>query len=185
MGLDRALFSIRDAKFQGNNDSAEPDCSFKPVPPRHYDTDWPTLIIECGALESMRGLRDDAEWWLSNSAQEVKMVILIKVYGVSKNIELEEWQWGTPSRPTTRNTDATIPGPIRTQNVTIVCPTGQKPVADKPFTISFEKLFLRHPHNDEEEDTGFSEEEDITFSIADLEEDFAEQCWNCIRKKST
>jgi len=147
MGLSSEILLLRDSRFEGRECGKEPDASFEPKLIRPNKNDWPTLTVECGVSQSLKKLRRDTGWWLDNSNQEVKIVILIKVYG-SRKIRIEEWQWGPITHRVTRNTpNPPDVGPKMTQWLNIK--RNPQILATGPLTIDFRKFFLRDPENAE------------------------------------
>jgi hypothetical protein len=59
----------------------------QPVPGRNPK--WPTVVVEVGVSESYRKLRADAQWWLTNSRSDVKLVIIVSVSRKTPNIKFE------------------------------------------------------------------------------------------------
>jgi hypothetical protein len=100
--------------------SKEGDSGYKPSS-RKDGTDWPTIMIESGFSESLRHLRNDAKWWLTNSQGEVKIVVIISIQPVDKKLHLETWELTLPheGRPVTRSTQAYTPNHPATQTTSI------------------------------------------------------------------
>ena len=178
MGLDRALLNVGRARFEGGQGFKEAYCGLKPTCLRSYMDDWPTLVLECGISESKRCLRADASWWLQNSQDEVKIVLVVKVSEGDRKIKLEQWEMDAGPNPhATRARPGGSRRLIRTQKVTIVAPLGSRAVATAPFSFNFNKIFLRDPDP-------AKGEKDIIFSKKELEEHLAEHVWNNSQKKS-
>jgi len=169
MGLDRAMFSLGGASFKGKNSSKEAYWALKPGWIRPYADDWPSLVIECGVSESKRRLRADASWWLQNSQEEVKIVLVVKVSEGDRKIKLEQWEMDTEPNPqaTQDRPNGSRTSLTRTQKITIVSPLGSGAVATAPLSLNFNKIFLRDP------DPAKGEKE-IVFSKEELEENFAQ-----------
>lgn len=53
--------------YQGTASGKEADASLRPRRARPNDSDWPTVVLECGLSEYARRLAVDARWWLHNS----------------------------------------------------------------------------------------------------------------------
>jgi len=171
MGLDDALLNVGGTSFKGNHSSKEAYCGLKLGCFRPYIDDWPTLVFECGVSKSEIRLRADASWWLQNSQEEVKIVLVVKVSEEDRKIELEQWEMDTGTDPhATRARPGGSRRLTRAQKVTIVAPLGSGAVATAPFSLNFNKIFLRDP----EPAKG---EKDIVFSKEELEERFAEHVW--------
>ena len=145
MELDKEVGALLDARWDGIDHAKELDLSYKPIIIRTPD-DWPSVIVETGVSQTLPKLRLDAKWWIENSGREVKTAILIKIYRKTRRVFLEEWQYVTMRKPSTRRTPAsTTSGPRRVQLVTINFLPGGRPVAGGPFTIGFRNLMLRDP----------------------------------------
>ncbi|KAJ5486491.1 hypothetical protein N7530_000791 [Penicillium desertorum] len=109
----------------------------QPVPGRNPK--WPTVVVEVGVSESYRELRADAQWWLTNSRSDVKLVIIVSVSRKTPNIKFETVALD-PTRyvPKIRQTitasrDANNPN----SQITI------RPAV--ALAIGFEELFCRQP----------------------------------------
>ena len=66
--------------------------------------DWPTLAIEVGVSESLGQLQSDAFFWLTRSGGATRIVLIIKTFLSSEEINIEHWEDvpGTrASRPST------------------------------------------------------------------------------------
>ena len=145
MELDKEVGALLDARWAGIDHAKEPNLSYKPIIIRTPD-DWPSVIVETRVSQTLPKLRLDAKWWIENSGREVKTAILIKIYRKTRRVFLEEWQYVTMRKPSTRRTPAsTTSGPRRVQLVTINFPPGGRPVAGGPFTIGFRNLMLHDP----------------------------------------
>ena len=164
MGLDGALVNVGGVRFNGRQSFKEADCALKPGLFRRRPADWPTLVFECGVAESWRRLRADACWWLENSHEEVKIVLVLKVSKADRKIKLEQWEMATEPNPqvTQDHPDPTKTSLTRTQKITITAPLGSGAVATAPFTLDFKKIFLRDPDP-------AKGEKDIVFSKEDLQ----------------
>jgi len=99
MGLDDELFNVGSTSFKGKHSSKEAYCGLKPGCFRPYKDDWPTLVFECGVSKSGVRLGADASWWLQNSQEEVKIVLVLKVSEEDRKIELEQWEMDTRTNP--------------------------------------------------------------------------------------
>lgn len=187
MGLLRRWTNIHATTYRsrdqfGDEDGGEGDSAGGPKPARHGPNAWPTLIIEAGASQSRRELRNDMHWWFAASNHDVKIVILIKFKQQQRQILLEKWEEllpAIPSRPgaMTTRASAAIPAagarlaPVLKQTITItqdimITPPAYN-VVGAPLVLSFELLFLRDP---------IDEEADFVVTIADLRS-FGESAW--------
>ena len=76
---------LRQLSLQGSttyddiSSSKEGDSSYRPKSARPNKDDWPTLVVEAGYSQSLRDLRLKANRWLSNSANSVKIVVIISI----------------------------------------------------------------------------------------------------------
>ncbi|KAF9242203.1 hypothetical protein DTO006G1_6456 [Penicillium roqueforti] len=124
---------------QSKISSKEADTAYKPVT-RNQESDWPTIVLECGYSESMRRLAVDARWWLVNAGGDVKTVLLISINGERQALHLERWCLAPPyDRPVTRNTPSMVP--TKTGEVDIVAGI----VTGAPLCLKFEDLVERPP----------------------------------------
>ena len=87
------------------------------MPKTRPPSGWPSLVFEVGYSESLPALLCDARWWLVNSGGETRMVVIIRVTGNPRSLHVETWEMvpnpnvvPTPSRRSTRQTPATVPG---------------------------------------------------------------------------
>ena len=167
MGLDDELWNVGSTSFKGKHSSKEAYCGFKPGCFRPYKDDWPTLVLECGVSKCGVRLGADASWWLQHSQEEVKIVLVLKVSEEDRKIELEQWEMDTRTNPHGSRR------PMRTQKVTIVAPLGSRAVATAPFSLNFNKIFLRDPDP-------AKGEKDIVFSKRELEKKFAQHVWKLV-----
>ncbi|KAH8710084.1 hypothetical protein GQ44DRAFT_714598 [Phaeosphaeriaceae sp. PMI808] len=127
--------------FRGNSVSKEADGTFKPGTLRPYMLDWPTLVLEVGISESLRKLRNDARWWLSNSGDSVNIVLIFHINEGAKTILIEKWETApaTATRPATRSNQPLAQIPTQMQVITID-PNG---ITGAPLTLDFHQIFLR------------------------------------------
>ncbi|EEA25660.1 hypothetical protein TMatcc_006114 [Talaromyces marneffei ATCC 18224] len=161
MKLDRKLQSLAASVTKANNRHKEPDQSYRPFRlPKGRSHKWPSLTVEVGFSESRTKLANDARWWLTESAGDVKDVITIYIRKVTKEITIENWNL--------------VPGPNGPMfpRVTYRTVLSQKRDSDDvkisnevPMTIPFENLFLRPAEGPIERDVKF--EKDDLKHIAD------------------
>lgn len=85
--------------------SKEGDEGIKPTNTRVDEDEWPSLMVEVGYSETLGELHADAHWWLENSRERTRMVILIQISKDPKSMRIELWemlededQLGTRSR---------------------------------------------------------------------------------------
>jgi hypothetical protein len=70
------------------NLTKEADESFLPRG-RTYSNDSPSFVIEVGDIESLPVLRADAEFWLLNTEERCRMVLVVAIDSSSRDIALE------------------------------------------------------------------------------------------------
>lgn len=146
---DEGLVPVGDKTIHATSRSKEADLAYRPLDrPEGRSKEWPTLALESGYTDSRDTLHSNANWWLSASHGDVKIVITIDMEKRNRhfNIRLYNRQ---PS------------GAINEQEVTVSQQFGTPNAAVKhaPLVISFRNLFLRDP-------TGV--ERDIEFNANDL-----------------
>ena len=161
------------SRFRGRRSSKEGDSAYRPHSFRPNETDWPTIVIESGISESLRRLRFDASWWLTESGGDVKIVIIISIQRAKSRLQIEKWEQA-PSRrllplrtPNSNNLIRQLP--TKVQEITIVSNTvagaslrvtgGPFTVTGAPLVLEFDKIFLR---------PAVLPETDLTFNVQDL-----------------
>ncbi|KAJ5843989.1 uncharacterized protein N7525_001730 [Penicillium rubens] len=90
MGLDESIRPLGSETIQGVFCRKEADASFgptQPIPGRNPKR--PAVIVKVGVLETYRKLRADAEWWLTNSRGDVKLVIIVSISRETPDIKFE------------------------------------------------------------------------------------------------
>ncbi|CAI7566411.1 unnamed protein product [Penicillium viridicatum] len=135
MGLEESICPVGGTTIQGMFSSKEADKSFsllQPVPGR--DREWPIITVEVGASDADRKLNADAEWWLTSSQGQVKLVIPETVVLDPVVHTIHQW----PYVPTVRQSIMTSRPPKQPGAQISVCPA-------VPLTIGFEGLFCRQP----------------------------------------
>jgi hypothetical protein len=156
------LWSMAASTYYAENhrSSKEGDTSFKPCS-RPKATDWPSIVIESGFSESLQGLRSDANWWLTNSHDGVKIVILIALEMATKSIQMEKWLLAPAANGN---------GPVATKaQEVVILPTSS--VTGAPLTLEFENIHLRPP-------TG--QEKDIVLTAGELSK-WADHFWGIVQ----
>ncbi|KAF7115783.1 hypothetical protein CNMCM5793_003423 [Aspergillus hiratsukae] len=119
---------------------------------------WPSLVIETGVSESLAKLRRDATWWFQNSSGDTRIVILVSIKEVTKEIRFEKWQLVPPNVPVTRQAlhqlrqHQNLMPPLVCQQANtqtafchlevVVAPTG---ITGGPLVIPFRAMFDRQP----------------------------------------
>jgi len=175
MGLDSELEPIGATGFSGPGSEKEPDSALIPTS-RPFETDWPTLVVECGTSDSLARLRVDAQWWLENSAGDVKTAIVISVSKPERSFHLEKWELADAPDPS----DPSIFPPTITEEADIIgekVHITAKGVTKTSFVIDFTKIMLRRP-------LARHGEGNFTFSKEDLA-GIAGRVWrNSIRRAS-
>jgi hypothetical protein len=164
------------ARFRGPRSSKEGNSTHKPQSFRPNDPDWPTIVIESGVSESLRRLRFDAGWWLTESRGDVKIVIIISIQQAKSRLRIEKWEHAPNGRLLPLRTPPNNPNnlirqiPTKIQEITIVSNTvagaplpaaigGPFTVTRVPLVLEFDKIFLRPP---------VLPETDITFNVQEL-----------------
>jgi hypothetical protein len=189
MGLPMlSLFPVGARTLYGFNNSKEGDSTYKPRCRPQKDA-WPTFIVEAGLSESLTKLRTDAEWWLTNSRGEAKIVLVISLMPAEKRLLIEQWcmPLPLPTRPrpvirahsnananananTNTNTNTNTTDAIRIQELTIIQDPPIPPlpgtiptytVTGAPLILDFAKLLLRAP---------VPPEGNVIFTAADLQQ---------------
>jgi len=158
MGLDDELLNTAATTYKGVGCRGEADSSFRPLSTRPLSTDWPTLVVEHGVSQSLKGLRGDASWWLTSSNGQVKIVLLFSISEKNRKIQIEQWEMsaGPDEQITGGKQD---PDEMRPECVNKIAIT-QTDAGSAVLKLSLEKLFLREPV------TG---EKNICFNNEDLE----------------
>jgi len=157
MGLDDKLHNWRAGTHKGVGCGGEADSSFIPLSTRGLRTDWPTLAVEHGVSQSLKGLRGDASWWLTSSNGLVKIVLLFSISEKNRKIQIEQWEMsaGPDEQITGRKQDPDQMRPECVKRIEIHETNARRAFLE----LSFEKLFLREP---------VSGEMNILFSTKDL-----------------
>ncbi|KAK4862984.1 hypothetical protein LT330_010089 [Penicillium expansum] len=147
MGLHRSISMTGTHGVRGRYCEKQADESWLPRQPiLGRSTKWPTVTVEMGVSESYRKLKADAEWWLTNSRGDVKLVIIVSVNRKTPQIKFETVTL-TPATlrlqrprdvPTIRQSITTSRDPKRPDATITVSPL-------VPLTIQFEELFCRQP----------------------------------------
>jgi hypothetical protein len=156
MGIpDAELHYVGATRFHARKSSKEGDSSYRPYSLRPNSTDWPTIVIESGVSESLRHLKDDADWWLTKSGGAVNIVIIISVNRAQSTLQIEKWELGprTGRRLTLRSTQRI---PTKMHEITI---DSTNTVTGAPLILDFDEIFLR---------PAVPAESDITFTAQDF-----------------
>jgi hypothetical protein len=147
MGLEESIRPLGSKTIQSVFCRKEADSAYGPAQPvLGRNPKWPTVVVEVGVSESYRKLRADAEWWLTNSRGDVKLVVIVSVSRKTPNIKFE-----------TIALDPTV-NPLRLQRPRYVPKIRQTITASRdanksnsqitirppePLTIGFEELLCR------------------------------------------
>lgn len=136
MGLEDELLPTGSKRIKSASRLKEPDSSWRPRSlPACRTTQWPTVVIESGSSESLSRLRLDAQWWITSSCGDVKLVIIMAIHRRNPQLVLEKW---------VPDPSAGRVGGIRTQEITVIRGPGNLvTTTGAPLTIAFEEMFLR------------------------------------------
>ncbi|KAJ9305895.1 hypothetical protein DTO217A2_4638 [Paecilomyces variotii] len=120
----------------------EPDDSFKPLNTRPKFEDSPTFVIEAGLNGTLNKLRNDAFYWLTQTSQRVRIVVLIHGFTERKVITIEVWQSLDNPRPRRTRSAARSKRPTKTQTLTIRKRDNSPPiVTGAPLLLPVDALF--------------------------------------------
>ena len=138
----------------------EPASSWRPATlPPSRDAKWPSLVIECGDLRSITRLRIEAEWWLTKSQGDIRVVIVLIVWPFRSRISLEKW---VPDSDGNSGSNDTATGKAKcVQRIELQCRarnTANIEVNGGPLRLVFEEVFLRPTNFPRERDIIVSEE---------------------------
>lgn len=148
MNLFDALYSFGSGRVRPGRNGKEPDGSYQPrTLPQGRTAEWLSLVVETGYSEFSVKLRADAAWWLLASDGDVRMVIVAHVSPRRPWILIEHWEsvlinncrLGMSRRAALLH------------SVTVDLQNGE-PSASGPFTIPFDRIFLRPPIAPQEHD---------------------------------
>ena len=103
-------------KFEARDRAKEGDSGYKPVT-RTSKHDWPSLMVEVGVSESLQQLRSDARFWLTKSAGETRVVIVMSIDTVARKVKIERWEDVPRIRPSRPSTPLYNPGLV--QSITL------------------------------------------------------------------
>ena len=150
--------------YTGRSTKKEADSCWRPIATRPNPMDWPTLVFEVGVSETLRKLRNDAQWWLANSQGRVRIVLLFKINRVARTIHIEKWECRpvTPTYALRSNRPPTqVPAQIQTVDIDangVV--TGSPPATTPPLVLHFQNILLRQP---------VPPEQDMIYTAQDLQ----------------
>jgi len=108
-GHDRhSVLNLRDTLFRVPGvRSKEGDQCFQPD--TRSGEAWPSLMMEVGHQKGLKFLRLDAEWWLVNSHEQTRLVIIIKIDRDPFALHIECWMMAETSRRQTTHTPDKVP----------------------------------------------------------------------------
>jgi large subunit ribosomal protein L40e len=84
------------------NRAKEADNSYVPRGTRIFGSGSPSFVVEVGLSESLRGLRCDADFWLTQMGGKTRLVLLIEIDLCDRVMQMELWEHvpsTTPSSP--------------------------------------------------------------------------------------
>jgi hypothetical protein len=122
--------------------SKEANVSYKPIS-RFLEDEWPSFVIEVGVSQSLAMLRRNAAFWITNSDQRTRIVIVLSINRRDRQILVERWEEVNKRRPNWSTANySRIPGLM--QSLTLNADVEY----DGPsLEIPAEKLFDRLPQN--------------------------------------
>lgn len=101
--------------------------------------DWPTFALESGYTDSQGMLDGNARWWLHASNGDTKIAMTIDLDRKWRRIKMRVYELSDNGNVDEQ--DVTISKPPNAQNTQVG--------SGSPLVISFRKLFLREPSNNE------------------------------------
>ena len=164
------LIDIGGTTYHGRSVSKEADTAFKPTAFRPNAADWPTIVFEVADSESLRQLKNGAQWWLSNSGGQVQIVLIFLIQERSRTIQIEKWETRPTTGRTTRSNQPPAQVPTQIQQI-IISPNN---VTGAPLILHFHLAFLRAINQN-----AVPPEHDFTFTAQDLR-DWANNFWNVV-----
>jgi hypothetical protein len=99
LGVDASLAPTGSGRFgcRGGR-SKEADIGYKPDS-RPMINGWPSFVIKVGVSESLAMLRRDAAFWITNSDERTRIVIVLSVNQRDQQILIERWEEVPRIRP--------------------------------------------------------------------------------------
>lgn len=145
--LQKTLQYYPDVRIEGQTKDKTPDNGLGPlVRPSNVSDKWPTVVIDVGVSERPPKLQSDAEWWITNSNGDVKIVLTMSINRKSRNITIMKWEWEAgKSKCSVTQTIKIWQENAGDANTTRT--------SGAPLSIEFNKLFLREPVSPTENDT--------------------------------
>ncbi|PLB40007.1 uncharacterized protein BDW47DRAFT_102084 [Aspergillus candidus] len=144
MSLHRSIDALGSTRIRGASSSKQADESWAPVqsvPGR--DAKWPTVAVEVGVSQSYQKLKADAEWWLTNSRGDVKLVIIVSINQDAPSIKFQTVFSHVVS--SARHQRLRYVPTIRQSITTSRCGAQITTSPEVPLIIEFEELFCRQP----------------------------------------
>ena len=148
-GLDLQLHTIPQSAKTSNGRTKKADQSYKPrVLPPGRDAKWPSVVIHGAWSQPPKKLADDARWWLTEPAGDVKAALTIAVNQNIREVKIEKWEL-VPCTATRQNTGKTF------ADVTCRIVVSQKEPGDPirvvghPLVVPFDSFFLRPANHNE------------------------------------
>ncbi|KAJ5808746.1 hypothetical protein N7474_010015 [Penicillium riverlandense] len=144
--LEDELKYYPDVKVKGQTKTKTPDNGLGPFErPPNVSNKWPTIVIEVGVSERPAKLQSDAEWWLTNSNGDVKIVFTMSINRKNPHITVMKWESeAEKNKCSVMQTVTTWKDNIGNVDTTRTSGT--------PLSIEFNKLFLRKPVSRTEHD---------------------------------
>ncbi|GFF43317.1 LOW QUALITY PROTEIN: hypothetical protein IFM46972_07164 [Aspergillus udagawae] len=135
--------------------TAGPSISAQHLPDGRSDK-WPTAVIESGFSQSISSLASVPRWWLTDSKGDVKIVLIILISQIRREISVEIAE---PSKKGGGVTQRVVISQLTAQ--------GQIRISGAPLVLHFGRVFLR---------PAGPNEGDIEFGTGDLER-IASKVW--------
>ena len=168
MGFSASEFmDVGGTTYHGHVVSKEADSAFKPRPRRPNPADWPTIVLEAGVSKSLRQLKNNARWWLSNSGGQVHIVLIFSIQERSRTIQIEKWETRPTTGRVTRSNQPPAQVPRLIQQI-IIDPNN---VTRAPLILDFHLVFLRAINQN-----AVPPEHDFTLTAQDLR-NWADEFW--------
>ncbi len=119
------------------------------------DAQWPALVIECGASQSLASLHAAMRWWFWASEHRVKIVLAVKLHRSAQTIVIGKFVEAPVAMPrlgaTATRSSAALPQlqPVLQQTITVAPVQGSNPVEYRAtsgaLVLAFELLYRRAP----------------------------------------
>ncbi|OQE81629.1 hypothetical protein PENNAL_c0040G04953 [Penicillium nalgiovense] len=140
MGLEQSITLRGSTRVRGGSCFKEPDGSWVPwahLPGR--DRKWSAVVMEAGVSESIEKIKADAGWWLANSIDQVKLVVIVSINQISPEITFQTIVLDTATAiPTVRQAVTTSRAPKQPDAPITTSPA-------EPLIIRFEEILCRQP----------------------------------------